>query len=67
MTCRLGVLWNNEVGFESRLPAWRMETVSTGLSRLRVFYLTNMCPLEGTYTKIYLQLPRKLCFDVEVR
>ncbi|KAF9643186.1 amine oxidase [Thelephora ganbajun] len=52
VTFSLGVLQNDEVVFEPRLPAWKVEAIES----------MSM----GTYTKIYLQFPRKFWFDTQM-
>jgi len=48
----LGVHQNDECVFEPRLPTWKVEAIES--------------MTMGTYTKIYLQFPRKFWFDTEM-
>ncbi|KAA1477125.1 amine oxidase [Dentipellis sp. KUC8613] len=51
VTFSLGVLQNDDVRFEPVLPDWKMEAIH-GMTM-------------GTYTKIFLQFPKKFWFDTE--
>ncbi|KZV70596.1 amine oxidase [Peniophora sp. CONT] len=51
VTFSLGVLQNDDVRFEPPLPDWKMEAIH-GMTM-------------GTYTKIYMQFPKKFWFDTE--
>jgi len=48
----LGVLQNDDVTWEPKLPAWKTEAIE-GMSM-------------GTYTKIFMQFPTKFWFDTEI-
>ena len=71
-TFSLGVLQNDDVQFHPILPDWKLEAIH-GMTLVTYFLsacaptqLTKICWQE-TYTKIFVQFPRKFWFDTEVR
>ena len=66
----LGVLQNDDVTWEPKLPPWKEEAVQS------MSMVSDFLPLpavrpsrsaKGTYTKIFMQFPKKFWFDTEVR
>lgn len=71
VTFSLGVLQHDEVVFEPRLPAWKVEAIESMTmvwgESIAMDFPSDRFALQGTYTKIYLQFPRKFWFDTQVR
>jgi len=66
----LGVLQNDDVTWEPKLPPWKEEAVQS-MSMVSGFLPLHIVrpsrSVQGTYTKIFMQFPTKFWFDVEVR
>ena len=71
VTFSLGVLQHDEVIFEPRLPTWKVEAIESmtmvGDEPIEMCVPSDRFVPQGTYTKIYLQFPRKFWFDTQVR
>ena len=71
VTFSLGVLQHDEVVFEPRLPNWKVEAIESMTmvcdEQIGTRFLSDRFASQGTYTKIYLQFPRKFWFDTQVR
>jgi len=66
----LGVLQNDDVTWEPKLPPWKEEAVQS-MSMVSGFLppraVRPSYSTKGTYTKIFMQFPKKFWFDTEVR